>query len=465
MTMPKTIPSNAAIAYLNETDVREIAAGPLSQADVAGKRVLMIVPDSTRTAPVGLLFRVIHDLIGAETAALDVMIALGTHPAMSDDEINERLEISATERAGRYGRVRMLNHAWDDPASLANLGTIPASEIGELSGGLFEMDVDVTINRAIHDYDLLMIVGPVFPHEVVGFSGGNKYLFPGISGAEILNFFHWLGAVITNPRIIGHKWTPVRRVVDRAAAMVPTAKMAFCMVVHDHQLAGLYAGSPEEAWSRAADHSSRVHIVEKPHPFHTVLSGAPRMYDDMWVGGKCMYKMEPVVADGGELIIYAPHIREISVVHGELIRSIGYHTRDYFLKQWDKFKDEPWGILAHSTHVRGVGTYEDGIEHDRVQVTLATQIPEDVCRAINLGYRDPATIHIEDYRNREEEGILCVPQAGEMLYRLKDPPEWARLEQSKTPRKTGTMKHLFEGVDVNALLETSTDEVFKEYMP
>jgi len=418
--------TGAATAYLDESEVREIAANAFASADVAGKRVLLIVPDSTRTAPVGLMFRTIHDLIGAETSALDVMIALGTHPAMSDDEINTRLEITAEERSEKYGRVRMLNHSWDDPASLVNLGTIPASEIGELSGGLFEMDVPVTINRAVYDYDLLIIVGPVFPHEVVGFSGGNKYLFPGISGAEILNFFHWLGAVITNPRIIGHKWTPVRRVVDRAAAMVPTKKMAFCMVVSDHKLAGLYAGTPEEAWSQAADHSNRVHIIEKPRPFHTVLSGAPRMYDDMWVGGKCMYKLEPVVADGGELIIYAPHISEISVVHGDLIRRIGYHTRDYFLKQWDKFKDEPWGIIAHSTHVRGVGTYEDGIEHDRVQVTLATQIPEDVCHAINLGYRDPATIRIEDYQNREDEGILCVPQAGEMLYRLTDPPEWAR---------------------------------------
>jgi nickel-dependent lactate racemase len=344
---------------------------------------------------------------------------------MSDAEINRRLEISEDERWGKYARVRMLNHAWDDPDQLVSLGTIPSHDIGELSSGLFEMDVPVTINRAIFDYDLLIIVGPVFPHEVVGFSGGNKYLFPGISGAEILNFFHWLGAVITNPKIIGHKWTPFRRVVDRAASMVPANKLAFCMVVHDHQLAGLYAGSPEEAWSQAADHSSRIHVIEKPHTFHTVLSCAPRMYDDMWVGGKCMYKLEPVVADDGELIIYAPHIREVSVVHGELIKRLGYHTRDYFLKQWDKFKDEPWGIVAHSTHVRGIGTYENGIEKPRIRVTLATRIPEDICKSINLGYRNPETIRIEDYQNREDEGILCVPVAGEMLYRLSDPPEWA----------------------------------------
>jgi nickel-dependent lactate racemase len=411
---------------LTDPQVREIVAQALAPLRLAGRRVLLIVPDSTRTAPVGLLFRTIHDLIGRETKALDVMIALGTHPPMSDEAINRRLEISAEERAGKYGRVRVLNHAWNDPAALASVGTIRAAEIGALSGGLFEMDVAVTINRAVFDYDQLVIVGPVFPHEVVGFSGGNKYLFPGIGGAAILNFFHWLGAVITNPRIIGHKATPVRRVVDRAAALVSVPRFALCMVVHEGQLAGLFAGTPEAAWSQAADLSERLHVVYKERPFHTVLSCAPPMYDEIWVGGKCMYKLEPVVADGGELIIYAPHIREISRTHGALIERIGYHVRDYFLGQWQHFKDEPWGILAHSTHVRGVGSYENGVEKPRIRVTLATQIPEAVCRKINLGYRDPESINVADYQGREEEGILYVPRAGEMLYRLKDPPAWAR---------------------------------------
>lgn len=423
---PAAIGSGSPDAALTETHVREIAARALGALDLAGQSVLLVVPDATRTAPVGLLFRVVHDLVGASARRLDVMIALGTHPPMSEEAINQRLEITAEERASRFGRVRFLNHAWDDPAALAQVGTIPAAEIGELSGGLFEMDVDVTINRAVFDYDQIVIAGPVFPHEVVGFSGGNKYLFPGIGGAAILNFFHWLGAVITNPKIIGNKDTPVRRVVDRAAALVPVPRFAFCMVVRGNELAGLYAGTPEAAWSRAADLSDRLHVVYKDRPFHTVLSCAPPMYDEIWVGGKCMYKLEPVVADGGELIIYAPHVREISRTHGALIERIGYHTRDYFLAQWDRFKHEPWGILAHSTHVRGIGTCENGVERPRVRVTLATQIPESVCRAVNLGYRDPRTIDPTEFQGREAEGVLYVPKAGETLYRLKDPPAWAR---------------------------------------
>lgn len=411
--------------HLTHAEVRDLVSRYLASLSLAGKRVLLVVPDATRTAPVGLLFKAIHDAIGSQTAALDAMIALGTHTKMDDDAINKRLDITAEERTGKYGRVRVMNHAYDDPASLTKLGTISARETSELSGGLFSLDVDVTINRAVLNYDRLAIVGPVFPHEVVGFSGGNKYLFPGIGGREILNFFHWLGAVITNPKIIGTKHTPVRRVVDRAAAMVATPRSAFCMVVDRGELAGLYAGTPEEAWSPAADLSDKLHVLDKDRPFHTVLSCAPNMYEDLWVGGKCMYKLEPVVADGGELIIYAPHIRKLSDKHGDALMRFGYHTRDYFRAQWDRFQHEEWGELAHSTHVRGIGTFEHGVEKPRIAVTLATGISEDVCRAINLGYRDPSSINVADYADREDEGILYVPKAGEMLYRLKNPPEWA----------------------------------------
>jgi lactate racemase len=406
--------------------VSEIVAKKCPAADYAGKRVLLIVPDGTRTAPVGLLFKTIHRQIGGLARNVDVLIALGTHQPMSEAAICERLEMSVAERKGVYASVRFFNHAWNDPSALKNVGTISADEISGLTNGLFAMDVPVEVNKLVFEYDQIIIVGPVFPHEVVGFSGGNKYLFPGVAGPQILNFFHWLGAVVTNPMIIGNKWTPVRKVVDRAGAMVKVGKLCFCMVVDGKKLAGLYAGTPEQAWDAASEHSRKVHITYKDRPFHTILSCAPPMYDELWTGGKAMYKLEPVLADGGELIIYAPHITEVCVSHGKTIMEVGYHCRDYFLKQWDKFKHYPWGVLAHSTHVYGLGTYENGVETPRAKVTLATGIPESICRKINLGYRDPKTIRPEDYANREHEGVLLVPKAGEMLYHLKNPPAWAK---------------------------------------
>ena len=412
---------------LNEADVRQIVEQATQNLDLNRKKVLVIIPDSTRTAPVGLLFRALFDAIGERVALFDLLIALGTHPPMSEEAINARLEISAQERAGKYAKARVFNHAWDDEAQLERIGAISRAEIRELSEGRFEIEVPVTINKRVGQYDQIVLVGPVFPHEVVGFSGGNKYLFPGVSGPEVLNFFHWLAALVTNPRTIGHKPTRVRAVIDRAASLVQQPKLAFCMVVEpgSTRLNGLFAGTPEAAWSAAADLSSQAHIVRKPRAFGQVLSCAPPMYADLWTGGKCMYKLEPVVADGGELIIYAPHIREVSVTHGKLISEIGYHTRDYFTSQWPHFEHLPWGVLAHSTHVRGVGTMESGIEKPRIRVTLATQIGRETCEKINLGWRDPASIDVESFANREDEGVLLVRKAGEMLFQLDDPPSWA----------------------------------------
>jgi lactate racemase len=405
--------------------VRQLIEQVCPAKDYRGKKVLLIVPDGTRTAPVGLMFKTLHEQIGMATKAFDVLIALGTHPPMSEQAICKRLEITSADRSGKYSGVKIFNHEWDNPAALQNLGVIPEAEISELSNGLFAMPIEVKINRRLFDYDQVIIVGPVFPHEVVGFSGGNKYLFPGVSGPEVLNFFHWLGAVITNPMIIGNKWTPVRRVVDRAAAMVKVSKLCFCLVVDHGQLAGIFAGMPEVAWREASELSNQLHITYKDRPFHTILSCAPPMYDELWVAGKCMYKLEPILADGGELIIYAPHLAEISVTHGELIEKIGYHCRDYFLKQWDRFKNYPWGVLAHSTHVYGIGTYENGVEKPRAKVTLATRIRPETCQKINFGYRNPDEIRVQDFANREETGVLLVPQAGEMLFRLRERPSWA----------------------------------------
>ncbi|MDX1950716.1 MAG: lactate racemase domain-containing protein [Verrucomicrobiota bacterium] len=411
--------------FLSASQVQEVVSQTCPAKDYKDKKVLLIIPDATRTAPVGLLFKTLFAQVGAATREFDLLIALGTHQPMSEEAICERLEITPQEHRGQYDKVRFFNHAWNDPSALKLIGTIPAEEISTLSNGLFAMDVRVEINRLLFNYDQVIIVGPVFPHEVVGFSGGNKYLFPGVGGPEILNFFHWLGAVVTNPMIIGNKWTPVRKVVDRAGAMVSISKLCFCMVVHQGQLSGLFSGSPESAWDAASELSRQLHITYKPHPFRTILSCAPKMYDELWTGGKCMYKLEPVLADGGELIIYAPHISEVCVAHGKILLEVGYHCRDYFLKQWDQFKHYPWGVLAHSSHVYGLGSYENGIETPRAKVILATAIPEEVCRKINLGYRDPATINIESFANREEEGVLLVRKAGEMLFHLTNPPHWA----------------------------------------
>jgi nickel-dependent lactate racemase len=403
-----------------EMEVRDLCANAFSRLDPARKRVLVLLPDATRTAPVPLFFRVLCDLLLASVKRLDFIIALGTHHPMSEEAIDRLVGMTVKERNAYRPGVTIFNHAWDDPDTLTQIGTISADEIASLSNNLMRKEIAVTINKCIFNYDQLLIVGPTFPHEVVGFSGGNKYFFPGISGPDVLNFTHWLGALITNPVVNGTKDTPVRRVIDRAAAMIPIPRLSLSFVVTEKGLHGLFIGTPEEVFSAAADLSSEIHIVHVEKPFRKVLAIAPRMYDDLWVGAKCMYKLEPVVADGGELIIYAPHITEVSYTHGKFLDEIGYHTRDYFLKQMDRYSHVPGAVLAHSSHVKGIGTFEAGVETPRINVVLATGIPEERCRKINLGYRDPKTIEPTEWRNCEDEGILCVPNAGETLYRLAE---------------------------------------------
>lgn len=405
---------------LSEREIREILTQATPDSLYAGKRVLVLTPDTTRTCPLPLMISILQEIIGNHANKLDFMVALGTHTPLSEKRILALYGISETERGRRYSDTLFLNHRWDLPDTFNRVGWIEASEIEELSEGRLSERVPVDINKIIFDYDLILILGPVFPHEVVGYSGGAKYLFPGISGGEFLHSFHWLGAIVTCPGTIGIKHTPVREMINRAMQFINTPVHCLAMVVKSQQeLYGLYSGDYREAWSRAADLSELVHVVWKDAPYHTVFGVCPSMYDEIWTGGKVMYKLEQVVADNGRLIIYAPHITEVSRTWGKYMEKIGYHVRDYFLESPDRFTDIPKGVLAHSTHVRGIGTMEHGMEKPRIEVILASSIPADMCHKIGLGYLDPTTLNPEEYRNRENEGILFVEKAGEILHRLK----------------------------------------------
>jgi len=404
---------------LTNDETSAIVGEALNTLPVDGKRTLIIIPDGTRTMPMPLMFGLFEQFLGPRAAALDYLVALGTHQPMTDAQLSKL--VGRTVVNGQAGKCHIYNHKWNDPENFAYIGAIPSGDIDAITGGLMRQCVPVRLNRMIFDYDQLIICGPVFPHEVVGFSGGNKYFFPGIAGPEIINFTHWLGAVITNYKVIGNGDTPVRAVIDQAAALIDRPKACFSLVVTQAGLSGIYFGAPDEAWRAAAELSAQKHVVHVDKPFRRVLSVMPEMYDDLWTAAKGMYKLEPAMADGGEVVIYAPHITEVSYTHGKLLDEIGYHCRDYFLKQLDKFKEYPGGVLAHSTHLKGMGQYDPltGLETPRIRVTLATGIPEERCRRINLGYLDPAKINVDEWRGREDEGILLVPRAGEMLYRVR----------------------------------------------
>jgi nickel-dependent lactate racemase len=387
-----------------------------------GQRLLVLIPDHTRSLPLPFLFRVLVDVLHS-AKQLDFMVALGTHPPLSDESINKLVGITAEERNSSFKHVGLLNHAWETPSALTSLGVIKQDEIKQIAGKNWHSslpdEVNIRINKAALEYDDILILGPTFPHEVVGFSGGAKYLFPGISGADMINATHWLGALAGVVGTIGIKDTPVRAMIHAAASRLQTPVTLVALVVEGQGLSGLFVGDHLSAWNEAAELSAQRHIQWCDKPFQRVLSCAPPMYNELWTGAKAMYKLEPAVAVGGEVIIYAPHLDVVSHVHGKYIYEVGYHILPYLLNDWERYKKYPLGVLAHSTHVRGSGVIENGIEKPNVRVTLASKIPAEDCVRLNLGFLDPAMVNVDEWKDREDEGVLYVPKAGEILYRLK----------------------------------------------
>jgi nickel-dependent lactate racemase len=422
MNSPAFVQKIAPTGFLDSASIRETLVQGLAGC-FSGQSVLVLIPDHTRSLPLPFLFKNLAEILG-DTRKLTFMVALGTHPELTGEQMNKLVGISADERRTTYKHVELLNHAWKDPAALTTLGIMEDDEIRTIAGERWHSSlptsVKIEINRAALDYDRILIIGPTFPHEVVGFSGGEKYLFPGVSGAEMIDTTHWLGALSGVVGTIGIKDTPVRRMIHAAASRLDTPVTLVALNVHGEEVSGIFIGDPGQAWSACADLSAQQHITWCEKPYQRVLSCAPAMYDELWTAAKAMYKIEPAVAVGGEVIVYAPHLDTVSFTHGKYIYQVGYHILPYFLANWDKFKGIPLGVLAHSTHFRGSGVMEGEREVPNVKLTLASKISAEDCAHLGIGYLDPAKVRPEEWKNREQDGMLYVARAGETLYRVKN---------------------------------------------
>jgi len=404
--------------HISIPDLSAFLKRELSAIPAAGRKVLVIIPDGTRTLPMRVLFSSISKGLLKSACKVTFLIANGTHRQMSEKELGEHL--GENRRNSSKGRLEVLQHEWENPDVLRRIGTIPREEAHSVSRGLLDEDVPIRINRAVLEHDLCILLGPVFPHELIGFSGGYKYFFPGVSGPELVHQTHWLGSVVVNPNLHGVKDTPVRQLVHRAASMVATPTRGISLVMKGHELKGIFFGSVEEAWSRAADLSAQENIVQVEEPFHTVIACVPGRYHDLWLGSKSMTKVQNVVKDGGKLILYAPHIRDPAPGHGDWHRKIGYHLPEYVLRNMESFRDVPRAVLGDLIQLRGTGTLRNGAEVPRIRVVVATGIPEDECRRMNLEFLEPSSVRLEEYEGKEREGILVVRDAGEVLWRVAD---------------------------------------------
>ena len=401
-----------------KTDFAEIIHEALEVVQ-PGARVLAIIPDKTRDDNTHLLFPIANQfLVNRGVAAFDALVAQGTHPPMSQTQ--KLAKIGITDFHGS-----LFDHRWDDPAELITIGELSAEKVRELTGGLIEQSVPVSINKLLApgNYDTVLVFGATVPHEVAGFAGGAKYFFPGVAGPELTHTTHWLGALAGIENIIGQVDTPTRRLIEAATELI-TARIISLNSVVSREANGelvtyaLFAGDIRDAFRRAAEVSRKVHIRYTGRKYKKVIALLDPHYDELWVGGKASYKLGAIIEAGGELIIYAPQLTKLSETHGALIEKYGYAPLESVRDMLGVSEElrENLCIAAHLAHVAYAGRLDaDGRVVPRYKITMASGLDEETCGRVNLGYIDYRTFNIE-----ADDDTLIVENAGRDLYLATD---------------------------------------------
>ncbi len=388
-----------------------------------GARVLAIVPDKTRDDNTDLLFPYAAEILATrQIAQFDALVAQGTHMPMNEAE--KRLKTGLADGQSVPGLGQIYDHRWNVPEELVTIGELSAARVGELTGGLINDAISVNLNRLLRPgaYDTVVVFSATVPHEVAGFAGGAKYFFPGVAGPDLTHATHWLGALATIENVIGRVETPTRHMIEAAADLVPAQIITLNSVVtrdDNNRLRthALFTGDFREAFRRSAEVSRHVHIKYTGRKYKRVVALLDEHYDELWVGGKASYKLGGIIEEGGELIIYAPHLHAISETHGLLIEKYGYAPLDR-VREMVALSTElqaNLAVAAHLAHVSYAGQRDkDGRVIPRYRITMASALDEATCRRVNLGFMDHRQFRREDYEKDPE--TLVVDRAGRDLY-------------------------------------------------
>jgi nickel-dependent lactate racemase len=403
---------SAADLNLSVDELHQIVRDSLSTIPLRSK-VLAIIPDASRDDNTHILFPKLAEIL----PNLDALVAQGTHPPISESEKLKKIGLENF-------RGKIFDHEWNNPDALCKIGTISAEKVAEITNGSFEQDIEITINKLILDYDVLLILGATVPHEVAGFAGSAKYFVPGISGADLTNATHWIGALAGIENIIGRVETPTRFLIETAADFIEKPIINFNSVcsrsfANQLQTHALYVGNFRESFRQACEISRQVHIKYVPKKYKKVVAILDEHYDELWTGGKASYKLGGIIEDGGELIIYAPHLRKISITHGKFIEKFGYapieKVRDLVANSAELSKN--LCVAAHLAHVSYAGLRENPKEF-KYQITLASQLNAEICKKVNLNFADFLQFNLDDYKNDSE--TLIVQNAGRDLFLLQE---------------------------------------------
>ncbi len=394
-------------------------------ADVrANARVLAIIADKTRDDNTPLLFPIAAEILAAKgVRKFDALVAQGTHAPMTMAE--KLAKIGAKDLADVPNLENIFDHEWNSPEELAQIGTLNPEKVREITGGLFDQAISLTINKLLApgNYDLILVFGGTMPHEVAGFAGGAKYFFPGVAGAELTHATHWLAALAEVENIIGLVETATRYLIEAAADFISAQIVSFTSVVTRDDAArlrthALFAGDFRLALRRAAAVSRLVHIKYTERKYKRVVALLDEHYDELWTGGKASYRLGAIIEDAGELIIFAPHLRCISDTHGQFIEKFGGYAPLETVKKLVAESGELQNnlcVAAHLTQVAFAGRADErGAIVPRYKITLASQISPETCRRVNLNFMDYRKFQLEDYEN--DADTLIVERAGRDLY-------------------------------------------------
>lgn len=391
------------------------------------KKVLIIPPDFTRFhSNAGFIANTYYHLLTDMGVYVDVIPALGTHVAMTDDQLDKM-----------YGDIphdRFIVHNWR--TDVVKLGEVSGDFIASITDGLWTDSVDVNINKLVMDesYDLILSVGQVVPHEVVGMANHAKNLFVGVGGKDMINKSHMVGAVYGMERMMGKELTPVRKIFDygmehflcnRPIMFVLTVTTAPGGNIKTH---GLFIGEERKVFSDAVKLAQEINIDFTDKPFKKcVVYLDPKEFKSTWLGNKSIYRTRMAMADGGELIVLAPGVDKFGEDNqiDDLIRKYGYTGRLNILEKFNNPENQDlkdnMSAAAHLIH---------GSSDGRFKITYAVKnISEEEIKSVGFNpasYDEMAQKYNPD---KLQYGFNTVD--GEEIYYIPNPALGLWIDKSK----------------------------------
>lgn len=380
------------------------------------KKVLILPPDITRIhSRAGELTALYYELL-KDTCQVDIMPALGTHMPMT-----------AEERSTMFGNnipdACFIDHDWK--SGIQKIGEIPGEFVREVSEGLLDYSIEVEVNRILLDssYDLILSIGQVVPHEVVGMANYSKNIFVGCGGQSMINKTHFLGAVYGMERMMGRDHSPVRRVFDYAEEhFIKELPLLYILTVTSRvegkmAMNGLFIGRDRSIFAEAVEMSREKNLDYLETPLSKVVVYLdPEEFKSTWLGNKAVYRTRMAIADGGELLILAPGVRQFGEDGSidKLIRKYGYVGRERILQLVQENVDlqESLSAAAHLMH---------GSSDGRFSITYAVEkLTREEVEGVNFAYL-PLEAALQKYHpNRMQDGLNTLPD-GEQIFFIRNP--------------------------------------------